>query len=266
MRTAETELEPGPGRRPGKPADGAAGDGGLGRARRSPRPWRGVSPRKPGSIFRSRCGFRSAWPRRQGGRGKGQGRVGRARSASRCARRRSAGSRSVGSGACCAESCHSDEQIRKLFADGLLRGRCPHDGMRKTIARRLGRAAMSERCRTTTSRSIARLDALLALRKQLNEASPKIKTEAGDKPAYKLSVNDMIVKAMALALTSVPDANVSWTESRHAETQACRRRSRGFARRRADHPDHPPRGRKDTIGVISNEMKDRSPGAPVRAS
>ena len=32
-------------------------------------------------------------------------------------------------------------------------------------------------------------------------------------PAYKLSVNDMVIKAMALALQAVPDANVSWTES-----------------------------------------------------
>ena len=39
------------------------------------------------------------------------------------------------------------------------------------------------------------------------------KTDKGEVPAYKLSVNDMVIKAMALALRDVPDANVSWTES-----------------------------------------------------
>jgi pyruvate dehydrogenase E2 component (dihydrolipoamide acetyltransferase) len=34
-----------------------------------------------------------------------------------------------------------------------------------------------------------------------------------EKPAYKLSVNDMVIKALALALRDVPDANVSWTAS-----------------------------------------------------
>jgi pyruvate dehydrogenase E2 component (dihydrolipoamide acetyltransferase) len=52
------------------------------------------------------------------------------------------------------------------------------------------------------------LDALLALRSQLNAAAP----DMGGKPAYKLSVNDMVIKALALALRDVPDANVSWTD------------------------------------------------------
>ncbi|MGO8140966.1 2-oxo acid dehydrogenase subunit E2, partial [Rhizobium leguminosarum] len=34
-----------------------------------------------------------------------------------------------------------------------------------------------------------------------------------DAPAYKLSVNDMVIKAMALSLRDVPDANVSWNDS-----------------------------------------------------
>src|SRR5690606_31412557 len=66
------------------------------------------------------------------------------------------------------------------------------------------------------------IDALLSLRKQLNDAAPMVKGEESEKPAYKLSVNDMIIKAMALALKAVPEANVSWTESamvkhRHAD-------------------------------------------------
>jgi pyruvate dehydrogenase E2 component (dihydrolipoamide acetyltransferase) len=51
------------------------------------------------------------------------------------------------------------------------------------------------------------IDQLLALRKQMNDAAPV----ADGKPGYKLSVNDFIVKAMALALQAVPEANASWT-------------------------------------------------------
>jgi pyruvate dehydrogenase E2 component (dihydrolipoamide acetyltransferase) len=57
------------------------------------------------------------------------------------------------------------------------------------------------------------LDALLALRAQLNASAPVKKTEKGDVPAYKLSVNDMVIKALALALRDVPEANVSWTDA-----------------------------------------------------
>ena len=37
-------------------------------------------------------------------------------------------------------------------------------------------------------------------------------------PAYKLSVNDIVIKAMALALQRVPDANVTWTEAACSST------------------------------------------------
>lgn len=83
----------------------------------------------------------------------------------------------------------------------------PHDTMRKTIAQRLTQSKqtvphfyLSLQCS---------LDALLDLRRQLNEAAPQ--DEKGV-PRYKLSVNDLVVKAYALALKEVPDANVSWTE------------------------------------------------------
>jgi pyruvate dehydrogenase E2 component (dihydrolipoamide acetyltransferase) len=100
----------------------------------------------------------------------------------------------------------SDESIKKLFAPGSFE-EIPHDGMRKTIARRLSEAKatiphfyVSADCE---------LDSLLAVRTQINDAAPKDKD---GKPAYKLSVNDMVIKALALALRRVPDANVSWTE------------------------------------------------------
>jgi pyruvate dehydrogenase E2 component (dihydrolipoamide acetyltransferase) len=54
------------------------------------------------------------------------------------------------------------------------------------------------------------LDRLLAAREEINAAAPKDKD---GKPAYKLSVNDFVIKALALALQRVPEANVTWTES-----------------------------------------------------
>ncbi|MFN7167673.1 MAG: pyruvate dehydrogenase complex dihydrolipoamide acetyltransferase [Pannonibacter sp.] len=100
----------------------------------------------------------------------------------------------------------SKDQVLKLFAEGSYE-LVPHDGMRKTIAKRL-----TESKQTIPHFYVSvdcELDALLALRTQLNDAAPKSKD---GKPAYKLSVNDMVIKALALALRDVPDANVSWTD------------------------------------------------------
>jgi pyruvate dehydrogenase E2 component (dihydrolipoamide acetyltransferase) len=100
-----------------------------------------------------------------------------------------------------------DELIRKNFAPGSFE-EIPHDSMRKTIARRLVEAS-----RTIPHIYLAadcNLDALMALREAINAAAPKDKDA---KPAYKISVNDFIIKALALALIRVPDANVTWTET-----------------------------------------------------
>ena len=53
------------------------------------------------------------------------------------------------------------------------------------------------------------IDELLKLRAEINAAAPMGKD---DKPAWKVSVNDMVIKALAIALQRVPDANVTWTE------------------------------------------------------
>jgi pyruvate dehydrogenase E2 component (dihydrolipoamide acetyltransferase) len=87
----------------------------------------------------------------------------------------------------------------------------PHDGMRKTIARRLMESKLTVPHFYLTID--CELDALLALRAQLNAAAPVIKTEKGEVPAYKLSVNDLVIKATALALRDIPEANVSWTDA-----------------------------------------------------
>ena len=54
------------------------------------------------------------------------------------------------------------------------------------------------------------LDQLLAARERINDAAPKDKE---GKPAYKISVNDMIIKASAQALKTVPAANATWTDN-----------------------------------------------------
>ncbi|MCO7738685.1 pyruvate dehydrogenase complex dihydrolipoamide acetyltransferase [Brucella intermedia] len=103
----------------------------------------------------------------------------------------------------------SDDAVLKLFEEGTYEI-VPHDGMRKTIARRLveSKQAVPHFYLTID----CELDALLALRSQINAAAPMIKTEKGEVPAYKLSVNDLVIKAVALALRDIPEANVSWTE------------------------------------------------------
>ena len=101
----------------------------------------------------------------------------------------------------------ADETVKKLFEPGSYE-EIPHDGMRKTIARRLVEA------KQTIPHFYLSLDCdigpLLAARAQINAAAPKDKD---GKPAYKVSVNDFIIKALAMALQKVPDANVSWTEA-----------------------------------------------------
>jgi len=100
----------------------------------------------------------------------------------------------------------SDETVLKLFEEGSYEV-IPHDGMRKTIASRL-----TESTQTIPSFFISvdcELDALLATRKQINEGAPVV----DDKPVYKISVNDFIIKALALALKANPATNASWTDS-----------------------------------------------------
>ncbi|GLK80958.1 pyruvate dehydrogenase complex dihydrolipoamide acetyltransferase [Methylopila turkensis] len=100
----------------------------------------------------------------------------------------------------------SDDAIRKLFAEGSYE-EIPHDGMRKTIARRMTEARQT--VPTFYLTVDCEIDALLSLREQINASAP----ERDGKAAWKVSVNDMVIKALGLALAQVPDANVSWTES-----------------------------------------------------
>ncbi|MFD9900542.1 pyruvate dehydrogenase complex dihydrolipoamide acetyltransferase [Mesorhizobium sp. UC22_110] len=146
----------------------------------------------------------------------------------------------------------SDDAVLKLFEQGSY-DLVPHDNMRKTIARRLVEAKSTIPHFYLTLD--CELDALLKLRSELNAAAPMKKTEKGDAPAYKLSVNDMIIKAMAQALVAVPDANASWTDTamvkhKHADVGVAVSIPGGLITpivRKAD---------QKTLSVISNEMKD----------
>jgi len=82
----------------------------------------------------------------------------------------------------------------------------PHDGMRRAIAARL-----TESAQTIPSYNLTmdcELDALLKLRSEINASAA---VDDDGKPAFKISVNDFIIKALALALRDVPMANASWT-------------------------------------------------------
>src|SRR4051812_720153 len=102
----------------------------------------------------------------------------------------------------------SADQVKALFEPGSYE-EAPLDGMRKTIARRLGESKQTIPHFYLTVD--VELDALLSLREQINAGAPKDKD---GKPAFKLSVNDFVIKALALALQRVPDANAVWAEDR----------------------------------------------------
>ncbi len=99
----------------------------------------------------------------------------------------------------------TDDKILALYDKGSYE-LVPHDKMRRIIAERL----------TVAKQTIphyylsmdCRIDELMRARERMNAASP-----ANGPRAYKLSVNDFIIKALALALQEVPAANATWTEA-----------------------------------------------------
>ena len=101
----------------------------------------------------------------------------------------------------------SDKQIRALYEDGSYEV-IPHDGMRRIIAQRLTASVQTIPHFYLTMD--CNIDLLVKAREEINAAAPKDKD---GKPAYKLSVNDFVIKALALALQRIPNANVSWTDA-----------------------------------------------------
>jgi pyruvate dehydrogenase E2 component (dihydrolipoamide acetyltransferase) len=102
----------------------------------------------------------------------------------------------------------SAAQVKALF-DGIAYEEVPLDGMRRTIAMRLIEAKQTiPHFYLTTDIEIGRL---MAMREEANASAPK---GAGGEPAFKLSLNDFVVKAWAAALMRVPAANAVWAEDR----------------------------------------------------
>ena len=101
----------------------------------------------------------------------------------------------------------TDDEIFKMYEPDSYE-LVPHDSMRKIIAERL---TQSKQTVPHFYLSVdCELDSLLAVRSKLNASAPK---DSDGKPVWKISVNDFIVKAMAMALQKVPDANASWAPS-----------------------------------------------------
>jgi pyruvate dehydrogenase E2 component (dihydrolipoamide acetyltransferase) len=101
----------------------------------------------------------------------------------------------------------ADEKIRALFQPGSYEI-VPHDNLRKIIAQRLvmAKQTIPHFYLTVT----CTIDKLIAAREDINATAP---VGADGKPVWKLSINDFVIKALALALIKVPDANVTWTEA-----------------------------------------------------
>ena len=152
----------------------------------------------------------------------------------------------------------SDKQILALFEPGTY-DIVPHDGMRKTIAQRLD----GVRCRTIPHFYLTidcDIGKLLAAREEINAAAPKDKES---KPLYKLSVNDFVIKALAMALQQIPNGNVTWTEGgmlkhKHSDVGVAVAIPGGLITpiiRNAE---------TKTLSAISNEMKDFAARARAR--
>jgi pyruvate dehydrogenase E2 component (dihydrolipoyllysine-residue acetyltransferase) len=101
----------------------------------------------------------------------------------------------------------SAAQVKALY-EGVAYEEMPLDSMRRTIAKRLVEAKQTiPHFYLTADIDVGRL---MAMREEANAAAPQKDGE----PAFKLSLNDFIIKAWAAALHRVPAANAVWAEDR----------------------------------------------------
>jgi pyruvate dehydrogenase E2 component (dihydrolipoamide acetyltransferase) len=151
----------------------------------------------------------------------------------------------------------TEDQIRAMYEDGSYES-VPHDSMRKTIARRLLESKLTiPHFYLTTDCDIG---SLLRVREEINATAHKDKD---GKPAFKLSVNDFVIKAMAVALQKVPDANATWTESamlrhKHSDIGVAVAIPGGLVTPVIRHAEG------KSLSAISNEMKDYAARAKAK--
>ncbi len=100
----------------------------------------------------------------------------------------------------------SSDAIKGQYTEGSYEVK-PLDGMRRTIAQRLTQSKQTVPHFYVSA--TCTIDTLMATRERLNANAP---LGADKNPAYKLSLNDFIIKAMAMALQQVPAANVTYTD------------------------------------------------------
>ena len=139
-----------------------------------------------------------------------------------------------------------------LVTPGPFEHEIPHEvvklsNVRKTIARRL----------TESKQQIPHiyltvdihLDALLKLRSELNKGL--------ESRNIKLSVNDLMIKALAMALIEVPECNVSFAGDTLVQIQPRRHFGRGVDPRRPDHPDRRRCRRQERLGDRHRDPRPR---------
>jgi len=143
----------------------------------------------------------------------------------------------------------SAAEIKALFEPGSYQ-EVPLDGMRRTIAARLTQAAQTiPHFYLTADADIGRL---IALREEANDAAPKDRDGIS---TFKLSVNDFIIRALALALQAVPAANAVWAGDcilrfRHSDIGVAVALESGLITPVIRHAETKP------LSAISAEMKD----------
>ena len=151
----------------------------------------------------------------------------------------------------------SAEDVKALYRDVPFQ-EVPLDGMRTTIATRLVQAKQTiPHFYLTADVEIGRL---ISLREDANAAAPK---DSDGKPAFKLSLNDLIIKAWAAALQRVPAANAVWAQDRilrfqHSDVAVAVAIDGGLITpviRRVE---------AKTLSAISNEMKEMAARARAR--
>src|SRR5499433_4063375 len=151
----------------------------------------------------------------------------------------------------------SADSIKAIYRDVPFR-EVPLDGMRRTIVRRLVEAKQTiPHFYLTADVEIGRL---ITLREDANAAAPK---DSDGKPAFKLSLNDLIIKAWAAALQRVPAANAVWAHDRilrfeHSDIGVAVALEAGLIAPVIRQVE------QKTLSAISNEMKELATRARAR--